>query len=42
MVPISVTKSSSSFLVAAYLLAISSYFVSHWSRACSRAWTLRS
>jgi hypothetical protein len=42
MLPISLTKSSSSFLVSAYFLAISSYLVSHWSRDCSRAWTLRS
>lgn len=42
MLPISLTKSSSSFLVSAYFLAISSYFDSHWSRDCSRAWTLRS
>lgn len=42
MLPISLTKSSSSFLVSAYFLAISSYLVSHWSRACSRACTLRS
>ena len=42
MLPISLTKSSSSFLVSAYFLAISSYLDSHWSRDCSRAWTLRS
>lgn len=42
MLPISATKSSSSFFVSEYFLAISSYFFSHWSLPCSSACTLRS
>lgn len=42
MLPISATKSSSSFFVSLYFLTISSYLVSSWAFDCSRAWTLRS
>lgn len=42
MLPISAWNSSSSFLMSAYFLDISSYLPSHWSRSDSRAWTFRS